>query len=48
MSIVAALQECASSELDDDALMRLWRKQVFEPVPGFTPPDPRLAQDGST
>jgi hypothetical protein len=48
MSIVAALQEPANSELDDEALLRLWREHVSEPVPGFTPPDPRLAQDGST
>ena len=47
MSIVAALQERANSELDDEALMRLWRNHVSEPVRGFTPPDPRLAQDGS-
>jgi hypothetical protein len=47
MSIVAALQERANSELDGEALMRLWRNHVSEPVRGFTPPDPRLAQNGS-
>ena len=47
LSIVAALQERTDSALDDEALMRLWREHVPEPVPGFTPPDPRLAQDQS-
>ena len=45
LSIVADLQERSESELDDEALMRLWCEHVSEPVPGFTPPDPRLAQD---
>jgi hypothetical protein len=42
MLIVEAFREEAGSTPDHEALMRVWREQVPEPVPSFDPPDPRL------